>query len=109
MSPIDHERAAELRAVIERALPELEYVVRRWQGSQPRSARQIEIPGVEDPDPIADDAWVTMVEAVDELARALVCDDYMLSNAGPSTRARAAVACQCSLVMHDQRESEGRL
>lgn len=37
------------------------------------------------------------------------CDDYMLSNAGPSTRARAAVACQCSLVMHDQRESEGRL
>ncbi len=103
MNPIDHMRAAALREALDRALPELEYVLSRWRGSAARDARQIEVPGIEDHDPVADDAFVTMLDALDMLTQALADDDFALTNSGPSTRARAA------LVLHDRREASAEV
>lgn len=87
MNPIDHMRARALRDALDRAVPELEYVLSRWRG-----------------DPISDDAFVSMLDALDVLTQALADDDLALACAGPTARARAALACQCALVLHDRRE-----
>ena len=102
---IDHERAAALRDALDRALPELEYVLSRWRGNARRGSRQLEVPGIEHPDPVADDAFVTMLDAFDLLTQAVADDEFTRTNAGPAMRARAALACQCALVLHDRSEA----
>lgn len=104
MNPIDHMRARALRDALDRAVPELEYVLSRWRGSAPRDVRQIEVPGIEHPDPVSDDAFASMLDALDVLTQALADDDLALACAGPTARARAALDCQCALVLHDRRE-----
>ena len=79
MNPIDHMRARALRDALDRAVPELEYVLSRWRGSAPRDVRQIEVPGIEHPDPISDDAFASMLDALDVLTADLPFQERDLS------------------------------
>jgi hypothetical protein len=109
MTPIDHKRAERLREALESALPDLEYVVRRWQGlaDAPAGSRQVPIPGIEVEDPDADKAFVTMLDAVERLAEALRDDTWMADGCGPQARARAALDCASALVAHDRQCANG--